>query len=94
MIDWASLGRNALWIFGCSLALAGLSYASWRGSQRALKFGEALRSPGVRLALHLGGVLFCASLALITWDQSLVSRLQTLLWAFLGLGLAAHWKLG
>ena len=94
MIDWASLARNALWIFGCSLALAALSYASWQGSLRRVKFREALHSRGAWLALHLGGVLFCASLALVTWEQDLASKLQSLVWALLGLGLLAHWKLG
>jgi len=89
MINWASLAANSLWILGCSVALAALSYASWAVSERKQKLRQALRSPGVWLALHIGAVLICAGLAATSrfWYE-------IVLWIILGIGFLAHWRWG
>jgi len=63
MFDWAYIAVNSLWILGCSLALATLSYASWQAWARQEKFWARLRSPAIRLSLDLSGLLFCLGLA-------------------------------
>ena len=37
MIDWFDLAANSLWIIGCAVALASLSYAIWMASMRQKK---------------------------------------------------------
>jgi len=59
MIDWANLAANALWILGCALALATLSYASWQASNSKDKMGARLERPSFQSALFLAGLLFC-----------------------------------
>jgi hypothetical protein len=85
MIDWVNLAINALWILGCSVALAAISYASWSASMQEIKFTQALKSTGIRLALHAGGMLFCAGLA-----ASARSVIETILWVLLGIGILVH----
>lgn len=80
MIDWYSLAANSLWILGCAVALATLSYASWQASVSGEKFRQALQRTGNQTALNSAGVLFSAGLA-ATSD----STLETVLWAVLGL---------
>jgi hypothetical protein len=89
MIDWGNLAVNALWILGCSLALAAFSYASWQGSVRGEKISVSLRSPGIRLSLHLGGVLFCLGLAF-----GAGTLLEKIIWALLGIAILVHQKFG
>ncbi len=79
MIDWANLAANALWILGCALALATLSYASWQASFYQEKLRQRLGKPGIQVALSAAGVLFCAGLAFTS-----ASTLQMILWALLG----------
>lgn len=80
MIDWGGLVFNALWVLGCALGLAVVSYASWDG----VVSGEGLRKRLGRKAaqawLDLAAVLFCAGLA------GTAGRVwETGLWAVLGL---------
>jgi len=63
MIDWFNLAANALWILASANALATLSYASWRASQRGEKFGAILREFPYQVSFDLSGVLFCLGLA-------------------------------
>lgn len=63
MIDWYEVFSNALWIFGCAVALAAVSYASWEASVRSERLRDSLGRPKFRLALSLAGVLFCLGLA-------------------------------
>lgn len=75
MIDWINLAANALWISGCALALATLSYAGWEASFRHSTFLRRLRRPKYILALGMAGFLFSLGLAgtskeipeLLTW---------------------------
>jgi len=80
VIDWINLAANSLWILGCALALASFSYASWRASLVGGKLGDSLDSLGVRQALYLAGLFFCAGLAILT--EALIGRG---LWIILGL---------
>ena len=89
MIDWGNLAVNALWILGCSLALAAFSYASWQASVHGEKITVSLKSPGIRLSLHLGGLLFCLGLAL-----GADSLLEKIVWALLGIAILVHQKFG
>jgi hypothetical protein len=78
VIDWTHLLANALWIFGVSVILATLSYASWQSSIDGEKFSKHLRTPNIQLGLNFGGFLFSAGLTVTTdiiW--------QKILWGFL-----------
>ena len=63
MIDWFNLIANSLWILGCAIALATVSYASWEASTFQQKFRERLRKIQFQVALNLAGFLFCLGLA-------------------------------
>jgi hypothetical protein len=80
MIDWYNLAVNALWILGCAVALATLSYASWEASLMKEKFTARLNRPFYQIALDLAGFLFCTGLA-GTSD----STLEIILWSILAL---------
>jgi len=91
MIECYNLAANSLWILGCAVALATLSYASWEASLLKEKFTARLKRPSYQMALSLAGFLFCAGLA-GTSD----STLEILLWsilalAFLGQMVATYW---
>jgi len=90
MIDWVNLAANSLWILGCSLMLASLSFASWLASEitadsRKEKVARVMRTKGVWRGMHAGGVLFCAGLG-ATSDSALIA----VLWGILGVGVIAH----
>jgi len=63
MIDWLSVGSNALWILGCAVALATLSYASWEASVYDEKFTTRLVRTPILASLNLAGLLFSLGLA-------------------------------
>jgi hypothetical protein len=81
MIDWFSLFANSLWIIALALALATLSYASWRASVDREKLRSILGKGEYSTIFSLAGILFCAGLALTA-----PSILQTILWTILGIG--------
>ena len=85
MIDWLNLGANALWILGCAVALAVLSYASWEASVYREKFSQRLKRPGIQAALNLGGFLFASGLA-ATSD----SGIEIILWLVLAAAFLAQ----
>ena len=78
MIDWGGLVANALWIIGCALGLAVLSYANWEAGMRGERLRFRLRQPRMQCAINLAGALFCLGLA-VTSD----SAIATILWLFL-----------
>lgn len=88
MIDWFNLAANSLWILGCAIALATLSFASWQASVRREKLRARLNQPGVQQFFFLAGILFCAGLA-ATAD----SILETVLWGILDVLFLAQWVL-
>ena len=63
MIDWWNFTANSLWIVACALALATLSYASWKASLTREKMRAQLGRPVFQFALNLAGTLFCAGMA-------------------------------
>ena len=80
MIDWFNVGTNALWITGCALALAVLSWSSWEAAQTGQKWRQVLGAPACQRWITIAGMLFCAGLALTakTWWE-------IALWAVLGI---------
>jgi hypothetical protein len=81
MIDWFNLLMNACWIFGCSLALASFSFASWEASQQRKSFKKILIQPNIQIFVNIGGFLFTIGLAGLTeinW--------QRILWSILAAG--------
>lgn len=92
MIDWANLAANALWIVGCAIALATLSYASWEASVVKDKFTNRLKRNSYQIALNLAGFLFSAGLA---WTSD--TTLEIVLWAILSVAffaqmVVAYWR--
>ena len=79
MIDWPNLAANALWILGCALGLATLSYASWQASMHNEKLGARLSQPSIQAPLDLAGVLICSGMA-----ANSSSVLWTVLWGIPG----------
>lgn len=63
MIDWTNLFFNALWVLGCALALAAVSYAGYRASQQPHGLRRELAARSSQMALFVAGALFCAGLA-------------------------------
>ena len=62
-IDWREVFTNALWIIGCAIALATLSYADWRAAQYHEKLRAQFARPKLRVAIDFALVLICAGLA-------------------------------
>ncbi len=63
MIDWLDLTANAIWIVGCALALAVLSYSSYQAHLRRERMRAVLGRPSYQAALNLAGALFAAGMA-------------------------------
>lgn len=80
MIDWFNLGANALWVIGCAVVLATLSYANWEAGLFRQKFAERLKQHSTLLVLNLGGLLICLGAALTRQEWWWI-----VLWGLLGL---------
>jgi hypothetical protein len=88
VIDWFNLAANSLWILGCAIALATISYASWAASQQQVKLRQQLRGTGYQAALNSAGLLFCLGLAGLSarwWETVLWLALSA--WFILQIGL-------
>lgn len=85
MIDWSGLASNALWILGCAIGLATLSYASWQASVYGEKFTARLKQVPIQISLNIAGLLFSAGLA-ATSDATL----ETILWIGLAVAFAVQ----
>lgn len=72
MIDWYNLAANALWILGCSVVLAALSFASWEASRSRERMITHLKRPAQQAALALGGML--TFLGLVAVESNLLAR--------------------
>jgi hypothetical protein len=81
MIDWIQLLANALWVLGCALALATLSYAHWQAGLAKIRFREQLGHLSHQIILSVAGVFFCFGLGLSEDPLNLTSAL----WFFLAL---------
>jgi hypothetical protein len=80
MIDWINVASNAVWILGCAIALAALSYASWEASLYHEKLATRLKRPSILAALYLGGLLVSLGMA-----ATAGSLLEIILWLLLAL---------
>jgi putative Mn2+ efflux pump MntP len=78
MIDWLNLAENILWIIGCAVILATLSYASYEASTRHERFLIRLKQRAVQITLNIGAALFSAGLA--ATSQTLI---LTIAWVIL-----------
>ena len=85
MIDWNNLAANSLWIMGCAVALASLSYAIWMASMRQKFLRTILVGYQYQIVLNLSGVLLCLGLA-ATSD----ALWEILIWLLLGFMFAAQ----
>jgi hypothetical protein len=54
MINWPHVAFNALWIFGCALALAAFSYSHWLAHARGLRTRQVLASATFQLPFSIG----------------------------------------
>jgi hypothetical protein len=63
LIDWGGVAKNALWILGLAVILAGLSYADWWAGVNHQRLTTTLRSPLFQIPFNLGMMLFAAGLA-------------------------------
>lgn len=80
MIDWLNLAANSLWIIGCAVGLAAISYASWEASLNQVKLRQKLRGAGYQAAFNAAGLLFCVGLAGLSsrwWEVLLWTALST-----------------
>jgi hypothetical protein len=78
VIDWFRVAFHALWIIGCALILAALSYANWLAHLRGVRTRQLLSVPAFQFPFSIG-------LGLISCGLGLLSRgwLEHLLWAIL-----------
>jgi hypothetical protein len=63
VIDWLNLAANSLWILGCAVGLAAVSYASWEASIKQVKLRQQLQRAGYQAAFSAAGLLFSLGLA-------------------------------
>jgi hypothetical protein len=63
LIDWSAVVRNALWIAGLSIVLAGWSYTSWWAARRGVRMRTALGRRIFLVPFAAGMALFSGSLA-------------------------------
>ena len=83
MINWVNLAASALWIIGCALGLAAVSYADWEAAMSGERLRVRLRQPRIQIAIHLAGALFCLGLAATgrTWWERALWGLLVVAWA-------------
>lgn len=93
MIDWFNLAANALWVLGCAVVLAALSYASWEASRDQERMSARLKRPPARAALSIGGMLVFLGLAAV--ESDLLPRVFYIVLAVLSiiLALSALWTM-
>ena len=77
-LDWREVFTNALWIFGCSIALAVLSYADWRANTNHIRLRDLLFKPKYRVVLGFALILILLGLAATS-----TSTLTAIIWIIL-----------
>jgi hypothetical protein len=80
MIDLNRVAASSLWIMGCAIGLATLSYASWEASRDHVKMHHYLGQSLHRGCLYLAGGLICLGLAVTA-----SSWWEIAIWLVLGL---------
>jgi hypothetical protein len=80
VIDWFSVGANALWIIGAAIIVATFSFANWLAHVRDQRTRHLLGTAAFQIPFAIG-------LLLISLGLLLVSRgwLEHVLWAFLSI---------
>ena len=86
MISWGSVFSNSLWLSGLALVLAVSSYRTYTGAERRLPAKRRWQSIVGNGWTRVGGLLFCAGLALTSpgW-------IEAALWCAIGLYLLYEW---
>ena len=72
MVDWLSLGFNALWVAGSVLVLAVLSTSNWIARASGQRLRDQLAQPRQKVILALAGQLFCVGMlgtSTILWER-------------------------
>lgn len=89
MIDWPHVAFNALWIIGCALILAALSYANWLAHLRGVRTRQLLSAPTFQLPFSIGlGLISCGLFWLSRgWLEHALWAILTLLFAWQTWGL-------
>jgi len=64
MIDWLNLLYNTSWILAMAIALAIVSWASWKASVQKTGFRQEILRSAPQQGLHFSGFLFSLGLAL------------------------------
>lgn len=73
MIDWWLVARNATWIFGAAVMLAGWSYHHWLAATSDVPRSEVFQRRAWVLTSGIGGALFCVGFATIGhWWEAIV----------------------
>ncbi len=85
MIDWIRLATNVLWIVGCGLGLATLSYANWEAKMRGGDLRRVLGRRAMQGLLNVAAVLFC-----LGWMASISEPWERMLWATLTVAFGAQ----
>jgi len=80
MIDLGRIAASSLWILGCAIGLATLSYANWEASRDHVKMRHYLGQSLLRGFLYLAGGLICLGLA-----ATANSWWEVAIWLVLGL---------
>lgn len=85
-IAWDKIATHSAWLLGLGLMLAAVSFWDYRRREERVPWHRAWRQLGRSGWLHLGGLLFCAGMALTgaSWPEQG-------LWGLLGLYLAYNW---
>jgi hypothetical protein len=70
MIDWLGVVENALWLLGCALTLAMLSYADWAAHASHLRLRDYLKRAAPSSCLKPGRPAVRAGLRLYLGNNS------------------------
>jgi putative inorganic carbon (HCO3(-)) transporter len=88
MIDWGLVLENSIWLAGLSLIMAVFSLASYRAARQGIVWRSRLLWVSVASSRWtlVGGILFCAGLALTAG-----SWLEATMWVLLGAAIVIAW---
>ena len=98
VIDWAAVGRGALWITGLAVVLATLSYMDWWRVHRRWRWRRVWNTPHFLTPFSLGMFLFSIGLALSSrrwWEigawvvLAILFLVQT--WIYARAGMRSGW---